>query len=217
MMMNLTVIVSVHTKWGHTTGIDLETYPKNKDKEEKYDQNDAPSGPTEIHKPAKATAKKKGGKKNKGKRIAKQKKGKSSGGSEGQVLETDSEFLSKLDLSCLIGKAGTGFIKAPEIPHSVIKYTSATKPETKYERCESGDECEDFRVCPILYFLVQHTQFLTTYVWHVPTHVKFAFLWVFQESGVPFGFLDLIVRESKRNNLPAGFVTDTIYLQTFNK
>ncbi|KAK6627090.1 hypothetical protein RUM44_009567 [Polyplax serrata] len=112
-----------HRVGAHKVGSHYRNRLRNKDKEEKYDQNDAPSGPPEIHQPAKATAKKKGGKKNKGKRIAKQKKGKSSGGSEGQVLETDSEFLSKLDLSCLIGKAGTGFIKAPEIPHSVIKYT----------------------------------------------------------------------------------------------
>lgn len=56
-----------------------------------------------------------------GKRIAKQKKGRNAG-SEAQTLERDPQFLSKLDLSCLIGKGGTGFIKAPESTHAVIKY-----------------------------------------------------------------------------------------------
>lgn len=56
-----------------------------------------------------------------GKRKVKQKKGRGTG-TDGQMLETDPEFLSKLDLSCLIGIDRAGFIKAPEASHAVIKY-----------------------------------------------------------------------------------------------
>ncbi|EEB16554.1 hypothetical protein Phum_PHUM426390 [Pediculus humanus corporis] len=100
---------------------------RNKDKDEKYDQNDAPSGPNsmspDVTKIINSVTKKKGGKKKKGKRIAAahQKKGRGAN-YEGQILEKNLDFLSKLDLSCLIGKEGTGFIKAPEAPHAVIKY-----------------------------------------------------------------------------------------------
>ncbi|KAL0280085.1 UNVERIFIED_CONTAM: hypothetical protein PYX00_001479 [Menopon gallinae] len=94
----------------------------------KLEQNDSPPLPV-TGSPATARKYRKAGggnnnhaKKKKDKRKLKQKLKSKGNSAEGQQLEQDEEFLAKLDLSCLIGSGGAGFIKAPEISHAVIKY-----------------------------------------------------------------------------------------------